>query len=155
LPFLVCEHRDLAPENININSEGKIGVMDWEHSKLYGLPALDLIFFLTHTCIDHKLEPNTKTLEERYRKMIDPNTFTGTIYNECIDYYTTKLGIPHTAISNLRLMTWIVRAYIKFFDVSTGTLKLNPLSEGKRFVINLWEEEVLINIGNTDKHRPE
>lgn len=146
LPFLVCEHRDFAPVNIILSPKGKLGVVDWEDSRLCGLPALDLIFFLTNTCIDYKLESDTKCNEQSYRNLIDPNTFTGAIFTDCINLYTSELGIPKTVIPCLRLMTWIVQAHISFLDVATGTLKpQETLSEETHLAISLWEEEVLIN----------
>ena len=122
--------------------------MDWESSRLRGIPALDLIFFLTRICIDHKIEPGTLTTQERYQKMIDPNTFSGAVFSDCINYYTSELGIPQAAIPSLRLMTYIAQAHIKFLDVTTGTLKFpDKLSVGKLLVTNLWEEELRIHGG--------
>jgi thiamine kinase-like enzyme len=151
LPVLVCEHRDLAPVNINLNKKGELGVIDWESARLRGLPGLDLIFFLTRICIDYNLEPGTLTIEERYLKMINPDSITGSMFNNCIKLYTSELGISHKAVRGLRILTWIIQAHIKFLDVTTGTLKLqNNLSTGTRFAIKLWEEEVLINLEYTD-----
>ena len=142
IPFLVCEHRDLKPTNVNINNEGKIGVVDWENSRFNGIPALDLIFILTHICIHYSYEPSD-TFADKHRKMLDPNTFTGATFSDCIERYFSELNIPYSFIDSLRLLTWIFQSHLKSLDLTTGNLyRPSKLSEGTRFAVDLWELEV-------------
>ena len=44
---LVCEHRDCSPWNILLTDGNRPVLLDWESSEPRGLPALDLVYFLT------------------------------------------------------------------------------------------------------------
>ncbi len=45
---LVLEHGDLSHPNLILRAGGGLGVVDWELAQLAGLPAHDLVFFLTY-----------------------------------------------------------------------------------------------------------
>lgn len=44
----VFEHADLSHPNLLVRPDGRLQVMDWERSSLFGLPAHDLIFYLQY-----------------------------------------------------------------------------------------------------------
>ncbi len=44
----VVEHGDLSYQNLFLQSNGRLQVVDWERSRLDGLPAHDLIFYLQY-----------------------------------------------------------------------------------------------------------
>jgi len=43
----VFEHGDYAPPNILVDSDGNIGIVDWELAEPQGVPLTDVLFFLT------------------------------------------------------------------------------------------------------------
>lgn len=67
------EHGDLAPPNLLVTPDDRLGVVDWELATLSRLPMHDLVFFLTHAawvevegaddrrldCVDRALAPGT------------------------------------------------------------------------------------------------
>lgn len=44
----VFEHADLSHPNLLVQADGRLQVMDWERSSLYGIPGHDLIFYLQY-----------------------------------------------------------------------------------------------------------
>jgi hypothetical protein len=44
----VVEHGDLSYQNLFLQPDGRLQVVDWERSRLDGLPAHDLIFYLQY-----------------------------------------------------------------------------------------------------------
>lgn len=44
----VFEHADLSHPNLLVQSDGRLQVMDWERSSLFGLPGHDLVFYLQY-----------------------------------------------------------------------------------------------------------
>ncbi|MEQ9617643.1 MAG: aminoglycoside phosphotransferase family protein [Deltaproteobacteria bacterium] len=146
IPCLVCEHRDFGPQNILVDSESKLGVIDWEFSRLHGIPALDLIFFLTRAGFILRGAPKSITYGDCYREMLDPDTFTGGVFRDCLDYYTSALDIPGSEIPSLRLMTWIVHYFWRMF----GDKRYTPEPGHRESSINhwtltLWKEELSIS----------
>lgn len=145
IPSLVCEHRDLGPQNIYIDSDNNLGVIDWEYSRLYGIPALDLIFFLTRASMIIQGAPKTITINESYRQMIDCNTFTGTIFYNCLNSYMDRLGISKSQIQALRLMTWIVHySWRMFYDKLSSEQPLDKEALN-HWSFTLWTEESSIS----------
>ena len=145
VPMMVCEHGDFSPLNINMGTGDYIEALDWEGSRIWGIPVLDLHFFLTRCVIDFKLEPGYGSVRKRYRQMLDPNTTTGAIYHSCIKHYSSDLGISESYLRHFSLLTWIYKVHKRLFDYESGTLIQNsPISDDLRFFINLWEEELVL-----------
>jgi thiamine kinase-like enzyme len=145
IPSLVCEHRDLGPQNIYIDSDNNLGVIDWEYSRLCGIPALDLIFFLTRASMIVQGAPKSITISESYQEMIDCNTFTGTIFYNCLNSYMDRLYISKSQIPALRLMTWIVHyCWRMFYDKLSSE---HPLDKEalNHWSFTLWTEELSIS----------
>jgi hypothetical protein len=44
----VFEHADLSHPNLLVQSNGRLQVMDWERSSLFGVPGHDLVFYLQY-----------------------------------------------------------------------------------------------------------
>lgn len=44
----VFEHADLSHPNLLVQTGGRLQVMDWERSSLYGMPGHDLVFYLQY-----------------------------------------------------------------------------------------------------------
>jgi thiamine kinase-like enzyme len=142
IPCLVCEHRDFGPQNIYVNGED-LGVIDWEFSRLPGLPALDLIFFLTRSAMRIQGAPGSIATRECYRQMLDADTFTGAIFRDCMDTYMNGLGISRTQIHSLRLLTWIVHYYWRmFYDKKYPDGPVDREIALNHWTLGLWMEEL-------------
>jgi thiamine kinase-like enzyme len=147
IPFLICEHRDFGPQNIYVNGENP-GVIDWEFSRLSGIPALDLIFFLTRASMQIQGAPGSIAIRECYKQMLDGNTFTGTIFHNCMNTYMNRLGISRTQIHSLRLLTWIVHYYWRmFYDKKNPGGPIDRETPLGHWTLELWMEE-LARAGN-------
>lgn len=107
IPTLVCEHRDFAPWNILVTEDRQFGVLDWESSRLNGMPGLDLIYLLTYLCFYvEEAWTNEKALG-CYKKMLDSNTNLGRVWNDCFNFYADVLGLSPQSAKSLRILTWI------------------------------------------------
>lgn len=142
IPFLICEHRDFGPQNIYVNGKN-LGVIDWEFSRLSGIPALDLIFFLTRASMKIRGAPGSIGIRECYKEMLDGNTFTGSIFQNCTNTYMNRLGISPTRIHSLRLLTWIVHYYWRmFYDKKNPDGPIDREISLSHWTLGLWMEEL-------------
>jgi aminoglycoside phosphotransferase (APT) family kinase protein len=105
---LVCEHRDTAPWNILVGDTGELALVDWESSEPSGLPALDLVYFLTYAAflVDGALASGQTS--EAYVRSLDPTTFTGGIVARCERLYCDRVGLDPNHLHPLRLLCWVV-----------------------------------------------
>jgi hypothetical protein len=140
---LVCEQRDCSPWNVLIAPDGKLVVLDWESAEPRGLPALDLIYFLTYLAffLDGAME--TGRFRESYRAALDPATFTGGVLAECQSRYLTLTGIDFEALRPLRLLAWIIhsRSEYRRITAEAGSQPGPDTLRGSVFV-SLWEEDL-------------
>jgi aminoglycoside phosphotransferase (APT) family kinase protein len=107
IPTLVCEHRDFAPWNILVTEDRQFGVLDWESSRLNGIPGLDLIYFLTYLCFYIEEAWTDEKALGCYKKMLDSDTNLGRVWNDCFNFYADVLGLPAQSAKSLRILTWI------------------------------------------------
>ena len=167
IPNLICEHKDFTPQNIHIDDKGRIGVLDWEESKLFGLPGVDLIYFLTRMNYNYynaRSEEKDYTFQYRrqlYRGMLNESTFTGKITKECINLYATRVGIDNSAMDKIRLMTWLIQLHKEIPNIpellhkeipnSPEETKLKSVPEflNANIAFALWEEEIFYQKGKT------
>jgi Phosphotransferase enzyme family len=140
---LVCEQRDCSPWNVLIAPDGKLVVLDWESAEPRGLPALDLIYFLTYLAffLDGAME--TGRYRESYRAALDPGTFTGGVLAECQGRYLIQTGIDSAALKPLRLLAWIIHSHSDYrrFTAEAGGQPGPDILRGSLFV-SLWEDEL-------------
>jgi thiamine kinase-like enzyme len=106
IPGLVCEHRDCAPWNIFISPDKDICMLDWESSRLRGLPGLDLVYFFTYLCIYLHDAWSTDKAFRCYKEMLDTGTSIGSLFNECFTQYAKKVGLSPEYLSSLKIITW-------------------------------------------------
>lgn len=106
IPCLVCEHRDCAPWNIFISPDKDICVLDWESSRLRGIPGLDFIYFFTYMCIYLQNAWTTEEAFRCYKEMQNADTSVGRLFNECFTKYSAKIGLPPEYLPSLRIITW-------------------------------------------------
>jgi Phosphotransferase enzyme family len=140
---LVCEHRDCSPWNILVTDQGGLAVLDWESSEPSGLPALDLLYFLTHAAFLLEGALDSGHVREAYARMLDPTTSTGSVVRRCEESYCERLGLDWSAIRPLRLLCWIVHSSSEYRH-----LKLETAAAPERTALHsslffsLWEEEL-------------
>jgi hypothetical protein len=140
---LVYEQRDCSPWNILIASNGELVMLDWESAEPRGLPALDLIYFLTYLSffLDGAME--SQRFRESYRAALDPLTFTGGITAECQQHYLARAGLDSDVLRPLRLLTWLIHSQSEYQQLATeGTGQSNPSTLGRSLFVSLWEEEL-------------
>jgi hypothetical protein len=140
---LVCEQRDFGPWNILLTGEGELAVLDWESSELEGLPALDLIYFLSYLAFFLDGAIDSGRFPESYRKMLDPSTLTGGVLREAVGRYANRTGLEPSNLRALRLLVWLLhsRSEYQHFRSDVGGKPEPELLRRSRFV-SLWEEEV-------------
>jgi hypothetical protein len=106
----VCEQRDFAPWNVLTDCRGELAILDWESSELRGIPALDLIYFLTYLGITLDRSSAPADILRSYRAGIDPSTFVGRIHRECLSRYCQRVGLDPGSLPALRLLAWMIHA---------------------------------------------
>jgi len=135
--YSVCGHRDLAPQNVLMDVKGNLGVIDWEDSSLIWVPALDLIFFLTLQNFYLENAWETGKYLEAYRNLLNPSTFAGGVFNECLNLYSSQFEIDfedRKALRILAIMTWLHAHMPDFIN--------NPSHLTNNMFFHLWEEEL-------------
>jgi len=140
---LVCEQRDFAPWNVLFDSKGDLVVLDWESAELNGLPAVDLIYFLSYLAFFLDGAMHSGSFAESYRNTLDSRTFTGAVQKECLDQYMSQTGIDARALHPLRLLTWMLHSrseYREFVADSGG--RPTPDVLRRSVFAALWAEEL-------------
>ena len=133
----VCEQRDFSPWNVLIDAQGRWNVLDWEAAELDGLPARDLIYFLTYLSFFVEGIMESGEFRVAYRRLLDPTSFTGAVFVECLARYAQAVGFEAHALKALRVLTWMHNA-------ASERLRLNARHEVRpnSLFITLWEEEL-------------
>jgi hypothetical protein len=118
-------------------------VLDWESGEPHGLPALDLIYFLTYLAACRDGAPTTERVRHIHRLTLDPTTNCGTITAECLRRYAELVGMDPSRLGPLRLMCWLVHARSEFARLEEG-LGRRPDSSALRdsLFVALWQQEL-------------
>ena len=106
---LVIEHRDLAPWNVVQQASG-LGFLDWESAEPSGLPALDLIYFLTYAAFYLERAFGSAAFEQAYRNVRDPSSPIGSVAHASLATYCASLGVDPSSLPALHLLCWMVHA---------------------------------------------
>jgi aminoglycoside phosphotransferase (APT) family kinase protein len=109
LPAL-CEHRDCSPWNVLAQSDGRVALLDWESAEAAGLPVLDLVYFLAYAAFFVEGTMHTRREPSSYRRMLDPSTPVGRVYDECMRRYCAATSVADAAVPSLRLLCWLTHA---------------------------------------------
>jgi hypothetical protein len=140
---LIFEQRDCSPWNILMSDHGDITVLDWESAEPNGLPALDLIYFLTYLAFFIEGAMETGNYLEVYRNASNPESFTGKINNECQEKYCNQTNMKLAELRSLRLLTWLIHSrheYRRLEEDAAGKPTVTDLRSG--FFSQLIQEEV-------------
>ncbi|MBA4159019.1 MAG: aminoglycoside phosphotransferase family protein [Gemmatimonadetes bacterium] len=140
---LVCEQRDFAPWNLLLAPDGELVVLDWESAELEGLPALDLVYFLTYAGFFLDDAFTSRSYGASYRGTFDPATFTGAVASDCLARYLEAVGVGTEALHPLRVLCWMLHARSEYAQF-TGDAGGRPTPEVLRrgVFVRLWEEEL-------------
>jgi hypothetical protein len=145
LPALrpVCEQRDFSPWNILLTPQGTLSVLDWESSELRGLPALDLVYFLTYLAFYFDRSLRDGRHRESFRRTLDPATLTGSVAKECLAWYAERLCVPGEALRPLRLLAWLLhsRSEYRHLVEDSGGLP-DPQRLRRSLFLDLLREEL-------------
>ncbi|MGN6167550.1 MAG: phosphotransferase [Solirubrobacteraceae bacterium] len=137
------EHRDCSPWNIVLTRRGAPGLLDWESAEPRGLPALDLIYFLTTSAFVLDAALDQGTTREAYARLLDSSTASGRVAADCLASYCRELDLDPAVSSPLRLLTWIVHSRSDFRHVQMDTAALPTQASLRDSVfVGLVQEEL-------------
>ncbi len=140
---LMCEQADFSPWNVMVTPAGDLAVLDWESADLQGLPVLDLLYFLSYClfCIDGTMA--SPRAARSYKKFFDPTTVAARVCYECLEYYTSNIGLDPASLPALRLILWMRKSrweYQRLMADAKGRSKREALQSS--LFVNLWQQEV-------------
>jgi aminoglycoside phosphotransferase (APT) family kinase protein len=93
-----------------LTPEGELGVLDWESAEPYGLPGVDLTYFLTYLVFFLDGAMKNRTYIDSYRRITDERSFTGQLWSTCQQLYIERTGLDPAALHPLRLLTWMIHS---------------------------------------------
>lgn len=139
----VPEQRDCGPWNLLETPDGDLAVLDWESATVEGLPALDLLYYLTYAAFDVDGARDRDARVASYRRQLDATTPTGAVRRDCLVRYLDALGLPPEQLGPLRVLVWLVHAPSDFHHAvadAGGTASRAALE--RSLFLALWAEEV-------------
>jgi Phosphotransferase enzyme family len=139
----IHEHRDFSPWNVFVLGDGRLAIFDWESSELQGLPALDLLYFLTYLAWALDAENSTSGVLRAWRTARDSSTLPGAVHRECTARYTKAVGLASGSVPGLALLTWMIHSrseYRRLVGDAGGRPTLEAL-RGSLF-FQLWKREL-------------
>ncbi|HUQ79572.1 MAG TPA: phosphotransferase [Gemmatimonadaceae bacterium] len=141
---VVIEHRDCGPWNIFLGDDGQLAVLDWESSRVEGLPLLDLIYFVTYMAFFVDGAMVSRRFADSYRASLDASTVTGALRHELVARYGAAFGISRDAERALRALCWMEHAESEFQHFTTDAAG-SPSADALRQSVfaQLWAEEII------------
>jgi aminoglycoside phosphotransferase (APT) family kinase protein len=140
---VVPEQRDFGPWNLLETPAGELAVLDWESAEVEGLPALDLLYYLTFAgfAVDGARDRDARIAS--YRRQLDATTPTGAVRSECLVRYAEALGLTPQQLRPLAVLVWLIHAPSDFRHAAADTGG-SPSREalGQSLFVALWAEEV-------------
>jgi hypothetical protein len=143
---IISEQRDFSPWNVLLDARGALIVLDWESAELDGLPALDLIYFMTYLAfvLDRvPIDVTSQRLRRSYRRLLDPTTFTGGVWKACLTHYGRRVGLDPEQLNLLSVLAWLIHSrsdYRRFAADAGGRPDQRALQ--RSVFLSLWEEEM-------------
>jgi aminoglycoside phosphotransferase (APT) family kinase protein len=126
-----------------LTASGAIGVLDWESAEPQGLPALDLIYFLTYLAFFYDGAIKSGRFRESYRMARDGVGLTGKVFHSCLDRYAAAVGVDRAALPALRILAWMLHARSEHRRM-VADVGGPPSAEMLRqsLFLGLWQEEL-------------
>jgi len=143
VPFVI-EHRDFGPWNLFLDDMRRLTALDWESSRVHGLPLLDLLYFISYMAFFVEGAMAARNFAEVYRATLDPRSVHGALRQELLEEHRELLGISSSAVRALRALCWIGHAESEFqhFSADAGGAPTPEALRGSVFM-QLWREEIL------------
>jgi hypothetical protein len=139
----VCEQRDFSPWNVLVTSEESLSVLDWESSDPHGLPALDLIYFLTYLALYFDRAMRNGRHRDSFRRSLEPSTFTGAVAHDCLEWYSERTNLARAALGPLRLLAWMLHSRSEYRHlVEDAGAAPDPERLRRSFFLDLLMEEL-------------
>jgi hypothetical protein len=107
---VVVEQRDCSPWNV-FESGSDVFVLDWESGVANGVPALDLIYFITHAAFYLEGAWVSSQYEEAYRRAWSRQSDLGRTNHGCVARYLERVAVPAELLPALRLLAWMIHAH--------------------------------------------
>jgi hypothetical protein len=107
---VVAEQRDFSPWNVFDGDAGLV-VLDWESGVADGIPALDLIYFVTHAAYYLEGAWVSGRYDDAYRAAWSHDTTIGRINLACVERYLAALGLSRDLLPALRLLAWVLHSH--------------------------------------------
>jgi hypothetical protein len=107
---VVIEQRDFSPWNVFEDHAGLV-VLDWESGVAAGIPALDLIYFVTHAAYYLEGAWVSGRYEDAYVAAWSRETAIGKVNLACLERYLARLGLAADLLPALRLLAWVLHAH--------------------------------------------
>ena len=142
---ITCEQRDFSPWNILLAPDGELSVVDWESAEPEGLPALDLVYFLTYFTAARNGPVTPDRVLEAHHLILDASTGIGSFSQQSLEQYSNLVGVPAASLVALRLLCWIVHARAEHLraERDRGTRDADQALRRSLFV-SLWKREAEI-----------
>jgi Phosphotransferase enzyme family len=140
---LVCEQRDCAPWNVLLAGD-QVSVADWESAEPSGLPALDLVYFLTNAALLIAGVLDRGPVAKWYADALDPRSAAGRTVARCEALYCERVGIEPGLLPVLRLLCWTIHArseYRRFEGDVAAEPTAGSLETG--LFLELWRTELI------------
>ena len=107
---VVAEQRDFSPWNVFEGDAGLV-VLDWESGVADGLPALDLIYFITHAAFYLERAWVSGRFAEAHRAAWSRDTAIGRVNLACTQRYFAALEVSADLLPALRLLAWVLHSH--------------------------------------------
>ena len=137
------EQRDLSPWNVLVAPGGRLSILDWESAEPHGLPALDLVYFLTYGALflEGTMDSGQETLT--YSRMLDAASPAGEVHRDCVERYVEATGVDSAALPALRILLWMIHADSEYerFTADAGG-RPGGAALAASVCLRLWREEL-------------
>ena len=132
----VFEHGDFSPPNILVDSDGNIGIVDWELAEPQGIPITDVLFFLTSAAF-----ARARAGYGQQRVLAFQNAFFGSDPWACkfVRRFCERLEINSEFVGSLMVICWaryaaniLARLHVdltpgsKEYEETLGWFRKNP-----------------------------
>lgn len=139
IPF-ACVHNDFTIWNMK-QKVGRLAIFDWADAYRSGPPLLDLVYGLASAVfVLEKAWDSPDRACRIYRELLDPSTFHGAIFDDCIKLYIEQIGLKSEQVAPLRLLTWVLNVS---FDLQIRRFEMGSIPRPyDSMYFSLWKTEL-------------